>query len=217
VYLADGGRLVLNHETRLHVYAEGLRLFRGELYADVRKQDQLLVIATRTARVTVLGTKFNLRVVATKAGERVTLTVTEGLVELRNAQGAVRVPAGTQSVVAVQAPPTDPEAVDVASLIAWATEPGSFPSPESSLQLRVRPAVEGGVFPFDGAPLTFLVEADYGNTPYQPLTLTGTIRNKAGEEMATVEKEMGTERLRYRRRPWSSLFVIPVNIRRSLR
>lgn len=84
--LADGSRVLLNTDTRLHVSMSAdvrlIRLDQGEAYFEVAHiSAQPFVVEVAGQRITVLGTKFSVR----RDADKVQVRVVEGRVKVQNA------------------------------------------------------------------------------------------------------------------------------------
>ena len=95
VRLADGSRIELNTDTRVRTsfteQARSVRLDRGEAYFEVAHEPaRPFVVYAGGRRVTVLGTKFSVRLDA--SANRVQLAVTEGRVQLEELRLQVPAP-----------------------------------------------------------------------------------------------------------------------------
>lgn len=104
--LADGSKITLNTASRIRVELTGTErraeLQRGEAFFDVaRDSSRPFVVTAGRKRIVVLGTKFSVR----RDGEDIRVVVTEGAVQLENADAprsakAERLVAGTVAVTA---------------------------------------------------------------------------------------------------------------------
>lgn len=101
VTLADGSRVHLNTDSQLQVALSASRrqlsLVRGEAYFDVSHDpDRPFEVAIPCGVVRAIGTAFNIRL----RGAIVELTVTDGVVGVRTAEGVMRrVPMGESAVI----------------------------------------------------------------------------------------------------------------------
>lgn len=122
VALADGTRVTLNSgsalDERFSARTRAVTLMRGEAFFDVAKDPaRPFVIAAGEARVTVVGTHFNVRI----DGDETVVTVEGGVVRLGTRdgrQGEIRLTAGQQGFVEggkVQAQPN----FDALAASAW--------------------------------------------------------------------------------------------------
>lgn len=127
--LADGSSIILNSGTRLTVaMADDRRavvLEKGEALFDVAKDPaRPFTVAAGDSLVTVVGTAFNIR----HLDQAVTVTVTRGLVDVGNDQGAakVRLTPG-QQITAIHGQAAGPvRQVDAQAATAWADGRLSF-------------------------------------------------------------------------------------------
>ena len=99
--LADGTSIALNTDTLLDTRLDGserrVRLLAGEAMFDVaRDVRRPFVVDLGTARIRVLGTRFNIR----RLPDRIELTVTHGLVSVLSGNGqSVRAAAGDTALI----------------------------------------------------------------------------------------------------------------------
>jgi len=134
-------RVVLNQGTTVTVEADPLAqatpagermgwrltLSAGEMYADVVPGSDFAV-TTPNALATITGTQFNLRA----EDDATALTLVKGSVDFTSRHqidGGVDVRAGFGSVVAGQASPAPPVAVNVSEVVAWAESSPGFVDP----------------------------------------------------------------------------------------
>ena len=122
VRLADGTHVLLNSTAALDEHftpgERGVTLLRGEAFFDVAKdRTRPFVISAGAARITVVGTHFNVRM---DEGET-TVTVEEGVVRLAGNKGAgpeIRLTAGQQGLVEGRNAQLQPD-FDALAVAAW--------------------------------------------------------------------------------------------------
>lgn len=127
VALADGSQVDLDEGAVLrYSRAYGLRTRRvhlsGAAYFDVERDAAPFIVETPNARIQVRGTAFQVRTWATADGPRTTVTVAEGVVEVRAkgaSAGIVVLRANQGNVVTGDAAPTPAAAAVVADSVAW--------------------------------------------------------------------------------------------------
>jgi hypothetical protein len=122
--------------------------------------------------VEVVGTEF--LVAFSRQTTQTTVTVLKGTVRVRRAEEAVMVRASEQCVVNPAAPPSSPQAVEVATLAAWATGKPAGPPPASSL--IPRPSSLADFEATADAPTKVF------STTQQPCTFTLRLRNRSDED-----------------------------------
>jgi Tfp pilus assembly protein PilF len=97
----------------------GLRVFKGILSFFHRDKPGRIRILTRGAAASVEGTEFVMEVEERADGERVTLAVLDGKVELSNAQGALLLTNSQQAVAEPGRPPTRTAGFVANNLLQW--------------------------------------------------------------------------------------------------
>ncbi len=117
----------------------------GEAYFDVPSSDKPFVVETRTARVEVLGTRFNVRSWTDDPDGRTTLTLIDGQVRLASLlepEHQVLLPPGHSSQIDLHsAEPRVPEPVDTEQALAWRNHGfyfSSIPMSEVAAELERR-------------------------------------------------------------------------------
>lgn len=133
VQLADGTSISLDRDSAVQLRHAGLSLEHGRLLAEVAPQTHDFTIATPQAEAKVLGTAFEVEL--TPAGSTV-VTVTRGMVRVRNALGEAQVQAGAFTVARNGIAPLPPEEIDTALLTEWAEPQPQSPQPEDPATLQ---------------------------------------------------------------------------------
>ena len=125
--LADGSQVDLDEGAVLrYSRAYGLRTRRvhlsGAAFFDVERDAAPFIVETPNARIQVRGTAFQVRTWTTADGPRTTVTVAEGVVEVRakgDPDGIVVLRANQGNVVTGDAAPTPAAVAVVADSLAW--------------------------------------------------------------------------------------------------
>ncbi len=117
--LADGSTLHLNVLSRAEVTFSGrsrqVRLLDGEaLFVVQPDAARPFQVATDSATVQVLGTRFNVQ----RRRDRTTVSVLEGLVKAGNGRSSERLTGGEEARITIDAVRRNPDA-DVVSAVAW--------------------------------------------------------------------------------------------------
>lgn len=118
--LDDGSRVELAAESRLRVdlsdNLRSLHLEQGEAYFDVAQdKTRPFVVQVGATQVRAIGTAFNIE----RNGERATVTVTQGVVQISSATGVLRLQAGEQGRVDDDGPRKITAAINPQAAVAW--------------------------------------------------------------------------------------------------
>lgn len=124
----DGVKVELNSGSTIswnRTFGNGHRNVRlhGEAYFDIPSSEKPFIVKTHSARVEVLGTRFNVRCWADDPAGRTTLALVEGevrLASLLEPRHDVMLYPGQRSHVDIHnTKPLEPEPVDVQQVLAW--------------------------------------------------------------------------------------------------
>jgi hypothetical protein len=120
----DSSNLWLNRETLIGIIPEPqkrcLRLRQGEVWAQMKSQDNPFTTETPAGMVSVIGTDYDLKI--EPGSNRLTLTVLEGTVGLDNKYGSVEVNANQQAFASPENAPTVQPAEAALESVSWARE-----------------------------------------------------------------------------------------------
>lgn len=115
--LIGGSTVKVNHNSALNVRDNRrLTVEGGQTFFDVGRDRRHFFVNTPDGEILVFGTAF----LVDTAKDQTTLTVTEGVVLVRNAVSKHAVTRGHQIVFKRNVPMSEPYAVDTAPLLAWA-------------------------------------------------------------------------------------------------
>lgn len=212
VATTQGHHFWLNRATVVQFRGRVVALFCGEVFVIAKHSSHGLIIRTPGTATTVHGTRFNVELL--RAAVRV--TVVEGKVEVGTSGGACLLRACQQATASPGTAPSQPQVVDVQSVIAWtgmriqASKPGrpeviqakpSQPAPPPELAgvtFTAKPEPEAGVFAGVDALLTFVVTVDYAEAAPRNLKLIVTVKDGDGKVAVEREETIADEQHRYR-------------------
>lgn len=128
VHLADGTTVTLNSGSSLsyprwfNIWERTVSL-EGEAFFEVTKSGQPFTVETENARITVMGTAFNVRTWSAEANHRTSVFLKEGKVSLtsktKQSKATILKPGEMSSVYGNKAVPTQPKQVDSSKATAW--------------------------------------------------------------------------------------------------